>query len=42
MITGVSDRDVNINARKQFGKDGFMNTWQLSERGIMKNQRKSI
>ena len=21
-----------INVRKQLGKDGFMNTWQLSER----------
>ena len=35
-----------INARKQLGKDGIMNTWQLSEKGIilviMKNQWKSI
>ena len=32
VITGRSDRDMYINVRKQLGKDGFMNTWQLSER----------
>ena len=31
MITGRSDRDMYLNARKQLGKDGFMNTWQLPE-----------
>ena len=34
MITGRSDRDMYINERKQLGKDGFMDTWQLSEIGI--------
>ena len=35
MITGKSDRDMYISARKQLGKDGFMNTWQLSEKDII-------
>ena len=35
MITGRSDRDMHINVKKQLGKDGFMNTWQLLERGII-------
>ena len=35
VITGRSDRDMYINIKKQFGRDGFMNTWQLSERGII-------
>ena len=35
VITGRSDRDKSINVRKKLGKDGFMNTWMLSERGII-------
>ena len=35
VITGRSDRDMYINARKQLGKDRFMNTWQVSERCII-------
>ena len=35
MITERSDRDIYINARKQLGKESFMNTWQHSERGII-------
>ena len=41
MITGRSDRDMYINARKQLGKDGFMDTWQLSEIGINSVIKKS-
>ena len=32
VITGRSDRDMYINVKKQLVRDGFMNTWQLSER----------
>ena len=35
MITEKSDRDMYINVNKQLGRDGFMNTWQLSERDII-------
>ena len=35
MITGRSDRDMHRNARKQVGEDRFMNTWQVSEKGII-------
>ena len=41
VITGRSDRDMYINARKQLGKDGFMDTWQLSEIGINSVIKKS-
>ena len=35
VITGRSDRDMYINARKQLGEDRFMNTWQVLEKGII-------
>ena len=43
VITGRSDRDMYINVRKQLGKDGFVNTWQLSERerGIILVKKKN-
>ena len=42
MITGRCYRYMYINARKQLGKDSYMNTWQLSERETYsQSQRKS-
>lgn len=35
VITGRSGRNKYIHARKHLGKDGFMNTSSLSERGII-------
>ena len=42
MITGKSDRDMYISARKQLGKDGFMNTWQLSEKNNLIHREKPV
>ena len=42
VITIRSDRDMYINSRKQLEKDGFINTWQLSERGIISIIKKKL
>ena len=42
VITIRSDRDMYINSRKQLEKDGFINTWQLSERGIISIIKKNL
>ena len=34
VISGRSNKDMYKNVKKQLGKNGFMNTWQLSERDI--------
>ena len=35
-------RDMYINVRKQLGKDGFINTWQLSERDNLSHKEKPV
>ena len=34
VISGRSNKDMYKNVKKPLGKNGFMNTWQLSERDI--------
>ena len=34
VISGRSNKYMYKNVKKQLGKNGFMNTWQLSERDI--------